>query len=58
MTIQIDFKTEINNMSSEINYLVNSENFTRQEAIKLVLTLAHMDQIFHKLARKATRGDN
>ena len=49
MTIQIDFKTEINNMSSEINYLVNSENFTKQEAIKLVLTLAHIDQIFHKI---------
>lgn len=49
MTIEINFKTEIGNMSSEINYLVNSENFTRQEAIKLVLTLGHIDQIFHKI---------
>ena len=42
MAIRIDVKTEIENMSSDINYLVNSENFTRQEAIKLVLTLVYI----------------
>ena len=49
MVITINLKEEINNMSEEIDYLVNNEKFTRQEAIKLVLTLGHIDQIFHKI---------
>ena len=45
MSNDAGLKTEIESMSKEINYLINSENFTRQEAIKLVLTLDRLERI-------------
>ena len=45
MVFHINYKAEIEARSNEINYLINNEKFTRQEAIKLVLMLDRVDRI-------------
>jgi len=45
----MNLKTTINNFESEINYLVNNEQFERKEAIQLVLLMANLEEIITKL---------
>lgn len=49
MVLMIDYREVIKNFEDDISFLMTNENFTRKEAINLILITSYIKELYYKI---------